>query len=42
MEGTTVLRRTDFRLGEGDWASPDLVGIQVRIDARLSLQRTPE
>jgi polyisoprenoid-binding protein YceI len=38
IEGKTMLRRTDFNLGEGEWASDDALGLDVQVWARLSLR----
>lgn len=38
IEGETALRRTDFKLGEGEWASGEVLGLDVRVWARLRLR----
>lgn len=38
IEGETVMRRTDFKLGEGEWASGAALGLDVRVWARLHLR----
>ena len=40
IEGETVLRRTDFKLGEGEWANGAALSLDVRVWARLRLRRT--
>lgn len=38
IEGETVLQRTDFKLGEGEWASGAALSLDVRVWARLRLR----
>ena len=38
MLGSVVIRRTDFRIGEGEWASADGIGLDVKVTVDLSLQ----
>ncbi len=37
-EGSTVLRRTDFNVGEGVWADPDSVALEVRVNYKIALK----
>ncbi|MDE1941996.1 MAG: YceI family protein [Betaproteobacteria bacterium] len=37
-EGSTVLRRTDFNVGEGVWADPDSVALEVRVNYKMTLK----
>jgi polyisoprenoid-binding protein YceI len=39
IRGTTTLRRTDFNVGEGDWASGEAIGLDVRLDAEIVLKK---
>ncbi len=39
LRGETHLRRTDFRIGEGEWSAGSVVGIKVKVMADLSLRR---
>jgi polyisoprenoid-binding protein YceI len=36
-EGSFVLRRLDFKLGEGQWADPDMVANDVSVRVRIVL-----
>lgn len=38
VEGSTVLRRTDFNVGEGVWADPDSVALEVRVNYKMTLK----
>jgi polyisoprenoid-binding protein YceI len=38
LDTEVVLRRTDFRVGEGEWASGETIGIDVRVVAHLTLR----
>lgn len=37
IQGATTLRRTDFNIGEGDWASGEAIGLEVRLEAKITL-----
>jgi len=37
LQGETVVIRTDFHIGEGEWAADDTVGFKVRVHIDLSL-----
>jgi len=37
LDTEVVLRRTDFRVGEGEWASGETIGLDVRVMGHLSL-----
>jgi polyisoprenoid-binding protein YceI len=37
LTGHTVLRRTDYHIGEGEWAEDDTVGFDVRVKVDLTL-----
>jgi len=39
--GDTALKRTQFNLGEGDWADVNVIGDSVRVWADLYLKRAP-
>lgn len=39
MDGVTLLRRTDFKIGEGEWVSGDTIGLDVKVIVDLSLIR---
>jgi polyisoprenoid-binding protein YceI len=39
MQGETTVTRTDFAIGEGEWASGDVIGLDVRIVVDLVLRR---
>jgi len=41
ISGNAILRRTQFNLGEGEWADVNLVGDSVRVWADLHLVRAP-
>lgn len=38
MQGAVTLRRTDFGVGEGEWASDDPIGIDVHVRVDLTLR----
>jgi polyisoprenoid-binding protein YceI len=40
MEGEARLRRTDFRIGTGEWSSGDEIGLEVKVLIDLSLERS--
>mgnify|MGYP001362809275 CR=1 FL=1 len=40
MQGEVTLNRTDFKVGEGDWAKGKTVGLQVDVKVRLALKRS--
>ncbi len=40
MQGDVTLNRTDFKVGEGDWAKGKTVGLQVDVKVRLALKRS--
>ena len=40
MQGDVMLNRTDFKVGEGDWAKGKTVGLQVDVKVRLALKRS--
>lgn len=40
IRGTTMLRRTDFNVGEGDWATGEAIGLDVRLDAEIVLRKS--
>ena len=42
MDGVTLLRRTDFGIGEGEWAAGDTIGLDVKVIVDLSLVRRGE
>ena len=37
MTGFATVRRLDFGIGAGDWADPDLIGLDVRVEFDLEL-----
>src|SRR5262245_52577827 len=37
LQGETVVMRTDFHIGEGEWAEDDTVGYKVRVRINLTL-----
>ena len=37
LQGETVLKRTDFGVGEGDWATGDTIGLDVQVRFDLAL-----
>jgi len=37
LQGETVVVRTDFHIGEGEWAADDTVGFKVRVRVDLTL-----
>lgn len=37
-EGSIVLRRTDFNVGEGVWADPDSVSLEVRVNYKMAFK----
>jgi len=37
LRGETVLKRTDFGVGEGDWATGDTIGLDVQVHFDLAL-----
>ncbi len=37
-EGSTTLRRSDFKVGEGVWADPDSVATDVRVNYKMALK----
>ena len=39
LRGEATVNRTDFSIGEGDWASGDVIGLDVRIVVALVLRR---
>jgi polyisoprenoid-binding protein YceI len=39
IEGGTTLKRTDFKVGEGEWADPDTVGEQVQVSFHVTVPR---
>jgi polyisoprenoid-binding protein YceI len=39
-EGGFVMKRTDFNIGQGVWADPDAVAIDVTVKFRFALQET--
>lgn len=39
MAARVTLRRTDFKIGEGEWASGEMIGLDVRVEAHLRLVR---
>jgi polyisoprenoid-binding protein YceI len=39
MDGEVVLRRTDFNIGEGEWAEGDIIGLDVRVIVDLTVNR---
>lgn len=41
VHGALTLDRTDFALGDGDFADPDLVGHAVTVTVELTAQRAP-
>ncbi len=42
IHGTTTLRRTDFNIGAGEWATDDAIGLDVTLEAAVTLrQREP-
>jgi len=42
LTGQTVLKRTDYHIGEGEWAEDDTVGLDVRVNVDLLLDsKTP-
>jgi polyisoprenoid-binding protein YceI len=38
LKGETTLLRTDFHIGEGEWAEDDTIGMKVRVLADLTFQ----
>jgi len=42
LKGETVLLRTDFRIGEGEWAEDNTIGMNVRVLADLTLEEKPD
>ena len=38
LDTEVVLRRTDFKVGEGEWASGETIGLDVRVVGHLSLR----
>jgi polyisoprenoid-binding protein YceI len=41
MDGEAVLHRTDFNIGEGEWAEGDVIGLDVRVRVDLALTQLP-
>jgi polyisoprenoid-binding protein YceI len=41
MEGEVGLRRTDFGIGTGEWASGEEIGLEVRVLIDLTLEKIP-
>lgn len=39
IHGNTTLRRTDFKIGEGEWATGDAIGLDVKLEAAVTLRR---
>ena len=39
LRGEATVNRTDFSIGEGDWASGDVIGLEVRVVVALVLRR---
>ncbi len=39
MKGETVIQRTDFRIGEGEWSSGEMIGLDVKLTVELHLTR---
>jgi len=39
MAGEVTLRRTDFNIGEGEWAEGDIIGLDVHVIVDLALSR---
>lgn len=39
--GSFTIRRTDFRIGEGEWSDPSLVAPEVRVRFRIALSGLP-
>jgi polyisoprenoid-binding protein YceI len=39
--GSFVLKRLDFKVGEGDWADPSIVANDVQVKFKLALQGVP-
>jgi polyisoprenoid-binding protein YceI len=37
MTGSATVRRLDFGIGAGEWADPDLIGLDVRVEFDLEL-----
>ena len=42
LAGETVLVRTDFHIGEGEWAEDESIGMKVRVLANLKLDAKPD
>jgi polyisoprenoid-binding protein YceI len=42
LQGETVLQRTDFHIGEGEWAEDDSIGMSVRVLADLTFGMKPD
>lgn len=40
MQAEAKLRRTDFNVGEGEWANADAIGLDVRVSVQLVLAPT--
>lgn len=40
LQGETLVKRLDFNIGEGEWASDDSIGLEVRIAVDLRLTRS--
>jgi len=41
INGRTMLNRSDFRIGEGDWSNDDVIGLKVTIWTHLKLIPIP-
>jgi polyisoprenoid-binding protein YceI len=41
-DGNFVLRRSDWRIGDGDWSDPSLVADEVQVRFRLALSASPK
>ncbi len=39
MTGETVLKRTDFRIGDGEWSTGEMIGLDVKVIVELNLTR---
>lgn len=39
MEGTVTLDRRDFRVGEGEWSTGDVIGVSVKVTFDVALNR---
>ncbi len=39
MQGKASLKRTDFRIGEGEWSSGEMIGLDVKLSVKLCLSR---